>query len=59
MEVAYRENDELTSTDIKRLLVPKLPDVSVSISTIKLTCKETKWVFSLGRYVTQPHVETT
>ena len=28
MEEAYRENDELTSTDIKCLLVTKWPDLS-------------------------------
>ena len=45
---AYRENDELTSTDIKHLLVTKWSDIIVSISTVKLACKEKKWVWSFG-----------
>ena len=40
IEEAYRENDELTSTDIKQLLVRKWPDLSVSVATIKRTRKE-------------------
>ena len=49
IEEAYCENNELTSTDIKRLLVTKWPDISVSISTIKCTCKEMEWVCSVGK----------
>ena len=36
MEEAYCENDEITSTHIKCLLVTKWPDASVFISTINV-----------------------
>ena len=48
MEEAYK-NDELNTTNLKCLLVTKWRNVSGSISTMKLTCKETEWVCALGR----------
>ena len=50
IEEAYRENDELTSTDMKRLLLTRWPDICVSISTIKRTRKEMEWVCTRPHY---------
>ena len=49
IEEAYRVNDELTSTEIKSLLVARWPDLRVSVVTIKRTRKE------MGCVCTRPH----
>ena len=60
------ENDELTSTDIKRLLVAKWPNVRKCIYisyTKKRTWEETEWVYVLSEgnsaVINQPCVKKT
>lgn len=50
IEEAYRGNDELTSTEIKRLLVARWPNLRVSVATIKRTRKEMGWVCTRPHY---------
>ena len=50
IEEAYCEDDKLTLTDVKRLLVMRWPDICVSISTIKCTQKEMEWVCARPHY---------
>ena len=50
IEEMYNENDELTSTRIKRLLTERWPDLQVSIPTIKRTRKEMDWVCTKPHY---------
>ena len=50
IEEAYRGNDELTSTEIKRLLVARWPDLRVSVAAIKHTRKEIGWVCTRPHY---------
>ena len=40
IEDTYHGNDELTSMELKHLLVVRWPELKVSISTIKQTRKE-------------------
>ena len=50
IEEAYRGNDELTLTEIKRLLVARWLDLRMSVATIKRTRKEMGWVCTRPHY---------
>lgn len=50
IEEAYNGNDELTSTDIKRLLAERWPDLRVSVQTIRRTRKRMGWVCTRPHY---------
>jgi len=50
IEEELQKNDELTSTNIKRLLLERWPDVEVSTSTIKCVRWQMGWVCTRPHY---------